>query len=854
MGVSVTVKPCPALSRALRLGWLAAAILALGPLAARADDAPPPINPTGRTIEMVVPLNYRSFYLGDLPVRLTPQQEVEVARDDLLRSVKELLRSEALKALGAAGGNGARVTLSALRANGFDFRFDPGAVSVIFSPTLDQKVEGNISVEARRGAQTDSPNAAKPAAFSAYLNLRSAVDYVEQSPVGNEGLKAPRLDLEGAARWKSIVVEAEATFEPDDASVFGDTGEGFKRRGTRIVRDFEEEAVRASAGDVYPVGTSFQYTPDLLGISIERSYSKLQPGRNIRSTSRRSFRLERTSTVEVQVNGLTVRRLRLDPGDYNLSDLPISTGLNDVTLLIEDDVGHTQRLDFSLFQDNDLIDPGLAEWAFSAGVPSQFENGEPAYDTSDLFATGYYRRGLTENLTGEAHLQGNMETAMGGFGALLGTPAGLFSVEGAASFDKDGGWGAAFSGDYSLANIKDAAGRRHSIRLSASAQTPDFSRPAPKFGGSGDIGRKVDPEWLDLSAGYGTELPFQISAFLSAGYGFGRDAQGDSYHADLSFSRPLGHEVSLGLSGGIYETQCGGDDLSMMLRLQYRPDRDSSLAAVYDSRNQRSSLSYNRQSGQGVGSWQTSIDVAQDGPAATNGAWTTEDDAIVNGAIHYTGNRANVSLFQDASLAGANASDIDQRTSLRLETAIAYADGHVAVGRPVSDSFAIIAPYAGLADKEISIGKEAYGYTAETDFLGPALLPSISPYTLNRVEFDVADLPPGYDLGDGLFDLVPEHRSGYALQVGSQYTVTALGTLKDAEEKPLALLTGTATEEAKPDKTVELFTNRAGRFTAQGLAPGKWTIEMATEPKTRFSLVIPKDTVGLYRAGELRPL
>ena len=84
--------------------------------------------------------------------------------------------------------------------------------------------------------------------------------------------------------------------------------------------------------------------------------------------------------------------------------------------------------------------------------------------------------------------------------------------------------------------------------------------------------------------------------------------------------------------------------------------------------------------------------------------------------------------------------------------------------------------------------------------------------------------------------------------------MTALGTLKGAEDKPLALLTGIAREDAKPDKSVELFTNRAGRFTAQGLAPGKWTIEMATEPKTRFSLDIPKDTVGLYRAGELRPL
>ena len=579
------------------------------------------INPTGRVLEMAVPLHYRSFYLGDLQLRIRPDQHVEVPREALLAAVKPLLRAAAFEKLAAIGKDGADkyLDLALLPASGFDFRFDPGAVSVIFNPTLDQKVEGNISVEARQ-AQGTSPNAAKPAALSAYLNLRSGVDYVEQSPAGREGLKAPRLDLEGAARWKGVVVEAEASYEPDDSSVFGNTGQGFKRRGTRIVRDFEEEAVRASVGDVYPVGTSLQFTPDLLGISIERSYTKLQPGRNIRSTSRRSFRLERASTVDVQVNGLTVRRLRLDPGDYNLSDLPVATGLNDVTLVIEDDVGNKQQLEFSLFLDNDLLEPGLSEWAFAAGAPSRFEDGEPDYDTGDMFLTGYYRRGLAENLTGEAHLQGNMDTTMGGLGALIGTPVGLLSLEGAASFETEGRWGAAVTGDYALANIKDGDGRRHSIRVSASAQTPDFARPAPRFGDGTEFGRRIDPEWLALSASYGTELPFNVSACLSGGYAFGRATEGDSYHADLSLSRPLGADLSLGVSGGYYERQDAAADLSLMLRMQYRPDRNSSLSAQYDTRNQRSSLSATQQSGQGVGSWQTSLDLAHEGPAAADGS------------------------------------------------------------------------------------------------------------------------------------------------------------------------------------------------------------------------------------------
>jgi hypothetical protein len=294
-----SIERCPPLSKTLLFLCLAVAVFALSVVAAHARDAAdPPINPTGRTIEMIVPLNYRQFYLGDLQVRLTPEQEVVLPRQDLMRALHELLRPDALKTLASAGGDGEHVPLSVLRQAGFDFRFDPGAVSILFAPTLDQKVEGNISIQARQ-ASAESPNAAEPADLSAFLNLRSALDYIGDTPSGDEGLRAPRLDLEGAARWQGVVVEAEATYEPDEASVFGETGEGFKRRGTRLVRDFEDEAVRASAGDVYPVGTSYQYTPDLHGISLELSYSKMQPGKNIRPTSRRSIRIERTSNEDV---------------------------------------------------------------------------------------------------------------------------------------------------------------------------------------------------------------------------------------------------------------------------------------------------------------------------------------------------------------------------------------------------------------------------------------------------------------------------------------------------------------------------------------------------------------------------
>ncbi len=99
------------------------------------------------------------------------------------------------------------------------------------------------------------------------------------------------------------------------------------------------------------------------------------------------------------------------------------------------------------------------------------------------------------------------------------------------------------------------------------------------------------------------------------------------------------------------------------------------------------------------------------------------------------------------------------------------------------------------------------------------------------------------------------YKAGYNLQAGSAYTVTAMGTLLDAEGQPLPLLAGTAREAGKENgHKVELFTNRAGRFGAMGLAPGKWIIEMPTEGEpTRYVIEVPEGVVGLHNAGTLKP-
>jgi outer membrane usher protein len=194
-------------------------------------------------------------------------------------------------------------------------------------------------------------------------------------------------------------------------------------------------------------------------------------------------------------------------------------------------------------------------------------------------------------------------------------------------------------------------------------------------------------------------------------------------------------------------------------------------------------------------------------------------------------------------------------TSMTLGTAIAFADGAFAIGPPIrGHGFAIVEPHPSLAGRRVTIGTHDHPY-AHSDALGPALVTDVPAYAPRSLPVDVDDLPLGYSLGQGGFETHAPYRGGYRIVVGSDYSVTAYGTLLDAGGEPLGLVSGTAQEVDQPDKQVAVFTNAAGRFGIDGVAPGRWIIEMAAEPgSVRYVIEVPKGTDGLFRAGTLSPV
>jgi outer membrane usher protein FimD/PapC len=228
---------------------------------------------------------------------------------------------------------------------------------------------------------------------------------------------------------------------------------------------------------------------------------------------------------------------------------------------------------------------------------------------------------------------------------------------------------------------------------------------------------------------------------------------------------------------------------------------------------------------------------------------TTEQ---VDGSLSYVANRFDLNV----DLGARNSDDQRERAAdVDIGFGLAMADGEVALGRPVSDAFAIVHRHPTLGHRRVEADPADEGPVATTGVFGPALVPDLRSYDVERVDYSVEELPLGYDLGAQRVETRLPYRGGIDVQVGSAAVVSVIGTALGPDGEPLALTAGEVTAEGGEleGDTKVFFTNRAGRFALQKLAPGRYTIHATRDGQgLTASFGIDEDAVGLVRLGELR--
>lgn len=785
-------------------------------------EAPARYNMTGKPVTLTVAAKDGPVYLGDVIITIKPDDSIEFSAQRLMDLLGNVLDPSALRTLEASFAGKTALDPGAFQASGILIRYDPQNLAIQLDIASERRATRTVMVSPLERDRLGT--FVQPADFSAYLNVRGAVDY--QWSGRDKGIQAPIFFVDGAARLLGTVAESQAIWQP------GADGVDFQRLGSRLVYDDLGNLVRWTLGDLQPVTRGFQSAPDIAGLSLFRSYSALQPQEIIRPRGDRSFQLARPSTVEVHVNGELVRRLQLAAGTYNLRDFPFTQGANDVRLSIIDDTGRSEILRFNVFLDQSQLAAGLSEFGVYAGVLAPLEARGPNYSGKPAISA-FFRHGVSNALTLGANIQADRRAQMGGIEAVWGTSLGTFS--GSLSLSRIDNVG---NGRATLVTFQRLIQRRNG---QSDSITLFFESRSRNFGPIETVTPRNPFAW-EAGGGYSRTFADYLYGGVDGRYSRGRDGQRDLYNVRGTLGWRINHRLTA--TGDLrYERDNVRSGLGGLLSLTLRLGRYSNLRADYDTRTERARLSYNTLHGQGVGSYAVATDIERD----RNGAG-------INVSGNYVANRADLGFSHYGTFADDFSHSTGQRTSFRFGTSIAIADGAVAIGRPIYDSFAVVRGHESLKGADIRIDPSEFGYTASTGALGTALQPSLSSYAERTVKIDAPEAPAGYDLGQGAFRLFPPYRSGYRLEVGSGYNVTAMGQMIDRNGDPVGLVTGSAVELAHPERQrITVFTNRDGRFAATGLAPGRWRIEMLDPEKSSFVVEIEKGAEGVVRLGKLTP-
>ncbi len=789
-----------------------------------APDAPEArLNPTNRAISFLVPV-IEMGPLGQATIEISPDDVVRVHAGELAQALGRLITSESADKLLARADPDGFMALDAAETDGFVLSFDPGLSELSARIPFESRRRRSIPLGfgSFEGPPIDTSNRSE--FFSAFLNFRISTDYnhVDEGSSG-AGFQSPRVDSDLNGRVGAVAYQNRIGYD--------DAGGGFFRSSSRLIYDQVEAGLRWATGDLDAPTAIFQGSPRFAGLSVSRNV--FQQGRVVSQSGGQTLTLREASTVEIFVNGVSQRRFRLQPGVYDLFDLPIGSGPNDIEIVAVTDSGLREVVRLSRFSDSQLLPIGKDEFFIGGGIRSESAGGEPDYQTEEPLISGFYRRGWTDQLTAGAYLQADEAKQQAGVESLLGSGFGLFYNSVAASQSDLDDFGYALRTEWRN-NIPLAGDQRgvQSFGVVIESRSRNFT----------DIEQDEasNPYALVSQVRYSRPLTQSLNASLSAEYSLGRDETEDRYGATAFLSYALPRDTDLTFSVGY---QSDADDpwrLGLTLRRRFNDRLSGSASAETEESRLRAGASWSPI--RPIDDFAASVDLVR-----------TEDSLGASGAVTYLNNRGDFDLTHVTTFGEASGEIDSQRTSARYSAAIAFTGGRLAIGRPLQDSFAIVGGHPSLEGRQVLIAPPlAPSETARSGLFGPALV-DLGSYSPQEVPYDVRDLPLGYDLGAGNFPVFPYLHSGYAFTVGSAYNVTILGTLLDIAGRPLALAVGEAVSESDPDAPkAQVVSNRTGRFGATGLGPGRWRIEIRSPFQITYKLEIPEGQ-SLYRAGSLTP-
>ncbi len=595
-------------------------------------------------------------------------------------------------------------------------------------------------------------------------------------------------------------------------SSFSRNVEGSVTRGlTNLTLDNRQRMIRSVLGDHFVDGGSLGGGLFFGGISFSREF-KLDPYFIRNPTFGLSGAVLTPSTVDVYINDQLLRREKLPPGQFELRNLPVSTGSGSARLVIRDALGQEREIVSPYYFTAGLLSRGLHEFTYNLGFRRN-NVGTESWKYDRLAFLGRHRFGFSDSITAGGRIEASSSLISGGPTLTARLPYGEAELTTDASHENGFAGGASSLGYSYLGKALNLAG---SLRL----LSPHYA--------TSSLGASETRPWLEFNAVTG--IPLTPSSSLTLQYGFANSQDhGQSHRVALLTSIRLTNWISLSISAS------------------HSRHEQSSVNEVFSGLtfsfgHATGSLSYQHRDDDSV----RTIGLQKSLPVGSGYGYRFQASKTEN-AERFFG------LLQYQGPYGRYEANYDQ-TNGRDSTVFSIAGGLAAIGgkvfatRPIQQSFGLIR-VPGVANVRGYASNQEIGHTnSNGDLLVPNLLPNYG----NRLSIAAEDIPLDYNIAATEKTIAPPLQGGALVAFPVQRIRRLIGTVRLEQSGETTFPAYGQLFVAASGKDFESPIGKRGEFYLENVPAGRHAAKIEYNGKVcKFTLKVPASKEQVIKLGNL---
>ena len=546
-------------------------------------------------------------------------------------------------------------------------------------------------------------------------------------------------------------------------SPYTDDGSRYRRYDTYWRYSDSERMVSYQFGDLISNSLTWSQSARMAGLRIGRNFN-LRPDIVTYPMLQYAGSAAVPSTLDLFINGFKTSSMALNSGPFTLTNTPYLNGAGEATIITTDAQGRQIATSVPFYVSNTLLRQGLSDFDLSVGVLRQTYGLSQDRYASDPAFSGFYRYGVTQNLTLAGHGETVRDLTLFGAGADMAV----------------GRWGT-LSTAYSHSE-RSRGGQQYVFGYSYYGNTVGFNvQHQRRTSHYQDLSTYITP---------GNMSKESLQATLSSAlFGSANGTVGIGYFAITPFNDPRTELVNLS-----YTRQLWGNSTLYLAANKTLGDRGYStqlqVIIPFGSNDTFNTSVQRNNQGESLTTLGVTRTLPLDGGFGWNLAYSAGNAPYHQGALSWRGPYNQIQ-------GGIYGNEGSQTQWGEISGSVIYLDGSLFPSNRINDAF-IVVDTQGYADVPVRYENQLVGHTNQQ---GRLLIPWVTSHYPAKVEIDPLALPPDIDISSVETRLAVKEGSGALASFALKKVRSANVALRNSRGE--ALRVGTwITDEASGSTTI----------------------------------------------------